>query len=178
MARCTTDMNTLVRHLEDRLSRRLVRTTREHLASGCDRCDQRIAWLERIVRTGDQDITSRVVALPIHDPRLNSVPLALRGGLAAVTQHLFQARSDIRVDVQLEEVDSGSFILEGQIMLFGGGGRSARGAKASIYDQGDLISETRANEIGEFDFEGLVSGSYDLVVVVEQTCVVIPELEI
>ena len=178
VTRCTTDMNTLVRHLEGSLNPRLAQTTLTHLENGCDRCNQRIAWLERIARTGGRHIASRVVAMPIPDPRLGSVPMALRGKLADVRQRLFLARSDIRVDVQIEEANDGSFVLEGQIMVFGAGGRNAQGARTSIYKNGNLISETRASEIGEFEFAGLAFAGYDLVMEVEQTCVIVPELEI
>lgn len=177
VTRCTVDMNRLVRHLEGSLNLRLTRMTQAHLWNGCEFCNRRIAWLESLARTEDRTINSRVVALPIADPRLGSA-MALRGRLADVRQHLFQARSDIRVDVQVEELQAGSFILEGQIMLFGGRGRNAEGVRTSIYREGNFISETRANQIGEFTFEELASGSYDLVAEVEQVCVLVPEVEL
>ena len=69
-------------------------------------------------------------------------------------------------------------VLEGQIMLVGGGGRTAGGANVSYCQDGNLVNEVCANEIGVFDFERLVAGVYDLTVEVDQKCVVVPELEI
>ena len=100
--RCTIKINTLVSSIQERMNDSLRNWLTEHLDGGCDTCEQRIAWLTSLGQDG-QNVT-QVVAHSIPDVRLQSVPIALRGSLANVRQHLFEAGSDIRIDIQIEEI--------------------------------------------------------------------------
>lgn len=176
---CSVQMNELLRFLQRRSHQTLMKWLEAHLADGCESCHSRAAWLISLGDDTDPDALSRVVAArAIPDPRLQSVPMALRGGLADVRQELFEARSDIRIDVQIEEIETDSFALEGQIMIFGGEGKSGRGAVVTLYQDGQQVAETTASVIGEFTFGGTRRGKYDLTVEVDDACVIVPELEL
>lgn len=176
---CSVQMSELLRFLQRSSHRMLMEWLEAHLADGCESCHSRVAWLMSLGDERDPDPLSRVVtARSIPDPRLQSVPMSLRGSLADVRQELFEARSDIRIDIQIEETDSDSFSLEGQVMIFGGEGKTGGGAIVTLHQDGERLAEATATVIGEFTFTGAPSGNYDLTVVVDDAYVVIPDLEI
>jgi len=119
-----------------------------------------------------------VAAHPIPDARLDSVPPALRGSLANVRQHLFEADSDIRIDIQIEEIEQEFSIVEGQIMTFGMPARDATAVTVTLYQDGDKLLEDSTSSIGEFAFEDIKSGIYDMTIAIDELCVVVPGVEI
>ena len=176
---CSVQMNELLRFLQRSSHRTLMEWLEAHLADGCESCHSRVAWLIKLGEDLAPDALGQVnVARSIPDPRLRSVPMALRGSLADVRQELFEARSDIRIDVQIEETDPDSFTLEGQVMIFDGEGKSGKGAVVSLYQGGERLAKTTATVIGEFTFTGADSGTYDMTILVDDACVVVPDLEV
>ena len=179
VAKCSVQMNELLRFLQQHSHKTLMKWLEAHLADGCESCHSRVAWLISLGdETGPDALSHIVAARSIPDPRLQSVPMALRGSLADVRQELFEARSDIRIDVQIEEIEPDSFALEGQVMIFGGKGKSGEGAVVTLYQNGERLVETKASVIGEFTFAGANSGNYDLTVLVDNACVIVSDLEV
>lgn len=176
---CSVQVDELLGFLQRRSHQTLMKWLEAHLADGCESCHSRAAWLINLGDDTGPDGLSRVVAArSIPDPRLQSVPLALRGSLADLRQGLFEARSDIRIDVQIEEIEPDSFALEGQVMIFGGEGKSGQGAIVTLYQDGERLVQTKASVIGDFTFTGASGGKYDLTVVVDNVCVVVSDLEV
>mgnify|MGYP001297362877 CR=1 FL=1 len=176
---CSVQMNELLRFLQRSSHRTLMEWLEAHLADGCESCHSRVAWLINLGESLATDGLSKVIiARSIPDPRLQSVPIALRGRLADVRQELFEARSDIRIDVQIEEIAPDSFTLEGQVKIFGGEGKTGAGANVSLHQDGERLAEATASVNGEFTFTEADSGTYDLTIVVDDACVVVPGLEI
>lgn len=175
-SRCTIKINTLVSSIQERLNDALRNWLTEHLDGGCDTCEQRIAWLTSLRQDG-QNVT-HVVAHPIPDVRLQSVPMALRGGLANVRQQLFEAGLDIRIDIQVEEIERETSIVEGQIMTFGRPARDASSATVTLYENGHRVVEDTTTRIGEFFFDDVKSGRYDMTIAIDDLCVVVPDVEI
>ena len=174
--RCTIKIHTLVSSIQERMNDSLRNWLTEHLDGGCDTCEQRIAWLTSLGQDG-QNIT-QVVAHSIPDVRLQSVPVALRGSLANVRQHLFEAGSDIRIDIQIEEIERETSIVEGQIMTFGIPARDAGSAIVTLYEDGTRLAQDTTSRIGEFFFDDVKPGRYDVTIAIDDLCVVVPDIEI
>jgi hypothetical protein len=173
-SKCTIKINTLVSSIQKRLNDAKSSWLTEHLAGDCEACDQRITWLKSL----QNGMLTQVVAHSIPDARLASVPTALRGGFANVRQHLFEADSDIRIDVQVEEIERETSIVEGQIMTFGRPARDASSAIVTLYQNGDRLVEDSTSSIGEFAFEDVKPGAYDMTIVIDELCVVVSDVEI
>lgn len=176
--KCTIKINTLVSSIQERLNDALRNWLTAHLDDGCDTCEQRIVWLSSLRHSGQGGPLTQVVAHPIPDVRLQSVPMALRGSLANVRQHLFEASLDIRIDIQIEEIEQETSIVEGQIMTFGKPARDASSATVTLYENGDRVVEDTTSKIGEFAFEDVKSGLYDMTIAIDDLCVVVPDVEI
>ena len=174
--RCTTKIPRLVSHIPAATNYASRNWLTEHLDGGCDTCEQRIAWLTSLGQDG-QNVT-QVVAHSLPDVRLQSVPVALRGSLANVRQHLFEAGSDIRIDIQIEEIERETSIVEGQIMTFGIPARDAGSAIVTLYEDGNRLAQDITSRIGEFFFDDVKPGRYDVTIAIDDLAVVVPDVEI
>ena len=177
-SRCTVRLNLLLDYIDGRQADKLDQWVGEHLANGCGECRPRVRWLRELKEELGEWTTELVVARPIPDRRLESVPMALRSGLAGVRQRLFEALSDIRIDIQTEEIERGSLCVEGQVIVFGSTSSHRSGVKVALYQDGQRLAECAANQIGEFEFLRLRSGRYNLTATVDAVCVIIPDLDL
>lgn len=160
----------------------------DHLGR-CARCQENWQWLQKVLQVTAQDdsvepprwvlhravqlfathgpqpqptLWQRITALLVFDSLAQPVPLATRNPNQAMRQLLYRAGA-WDVDVSLEPGDAPETIhLTGQVLYQQGMPHQAAGILVNLLQAGQTVASTTTNSIGEFSFEQVAAGAYDL----------------
>ena len=180
----------LIDYLDGRLAEDEAARLAAHVDSGCRHCAPTRDWyvlvrqavsaddcvepppwvLKRAVRIFDEkgsrprlvERLGRAVASLVFDSLAQPVILGVRSTETANRQLLYRA-GDYSVDLQIAPSDGASLDVRGQVLREGEEGfESVAGIKVELTPGGEVTRETLTDGTGEFAFEGLEPGEYDL----------------
>ncbi len=192
---------TLLNYLEKKLPAEERDEADVHLAGPCQQCGQRLALLQAVLRSAQEDQTAappeavlkraiaigrsqreeiqpkpwvRVIAALRFDSRLQLSSAMTRG--AAHTRQMLFTTEQVDIDLQIKPGRGNSDLL-GQMLSTE---RSGEGVPAFVSLQnntGTLLRATETDSLGQFAFRQIPSGNYDLVFDLEQEEIAITGLE-
>ncbi len=131
------------------------------------------ANLFRLKKPGLVTVAKEVVASLVYDSFNEPLPFGVRQRDLPARQALYKTES-MQLDLKIEVGDEKGLII-GQIVADKGDVDIA-GLQIELTDKGEVISQSRTNALGEFVFEGLPKGNYELQVVLSDTMVKLPPL--
>ncbi len=196
----------LIDYLDGHLSGALAEAVAAHLVSGCAQCAADRDWYERVsvIAASDDSIepppwvlkravklfetasrpsrfterVSRIVASLIFDSLAGSALSGVRLTASADHQMLFRAGS-FSIDLQIVSTGQQTAELSGQILKEGEFKfESVAGLEIALSGSEEGIRSTFTNDLGEFAFSSIESGSYDLQIETRETSVMIENLPI
>lgn len=101
--------------------------------------------------------------------------LALRGQKGG--SRAYQA-DDLQVTIASEPLASGRLLLVGLLTSTGTTLEDFRGTRVQLFQHHQLVAETEVDELGNFTFDGLTPGQYDLALPFENEVLLIPNLDL
>ena len=131
--------------------------------------------LFRLKKPGLVTIAKEIVASLVYDSFNEPLPLGVRQRDLPARQALYKTDS-LQLDLKIEVGDEKGLII-GQIVADKSDVDIA-GLQIELTDKGEVISKSRTNALGEFVFEGLPNGNYELQVVLSDTMVKLPPLHL
>lgn len=181
-------MDKLVDMAQHRLEQASVAELQEHLGR-CARCQENWQWIQKILQVTAQDETvepprwvvhravqlfathgpqpqptlwQRITAMLVFDSLAQPALVATRDTEPTMRQLLYRA-GVWDVDVSLEPGDAPDTIhLTGQVLHQQGAPRDVAGILVNLLQAGETVASTTTNSIGEFTFDQLAAGAYDL----------------
>ena len=204
---CKVSLPHLLDYIDDQLSSMQMEWLREHVASGCGRCSDQLRWAIRLTTLMRTDsmveppiwVTNRAkrlwpqasedkmrfgmwllrsVAQKIMDTRLQPALAGIRGRAALDYRLMYEASSNISIDIQIDQAMGGKAELEGQALIRGGNLGDSAGAAISLWQGREQKMGTEANAFGEFSFSDLMPGRYDLTIDLDGMNIIIPDVEV
>jgi anti-sigma factor RsiW len=180
----------LIDYLDGHLAKEDAARLAAHLASGCRQCAPTRDWyasvreavarddspepppwvFKRAVRIFDEKASrprlierlGRAVASLVFDSFAQPAVLGVRSTETANRQLLYRA-GDYHIDLQIAPSDASKSDVRGQVLREGEAGfESVAGLKIELAREGKAAQETLTGGTGEFAFESLESGEYDL----------------
>jgi hypothetical protein len=171
---------------------------REHIDS-CEQCRTDITWLQWLADFGNQErkfeppvwamtnaenafklkkpgivtIAKEVVASLVYDSFSEPLPFGVRRRDLPARQALYQT-DNVQLDLKIELGDEKGLLI-GQIVA-DRGDIDVTGLSVEITQSGEVIGKSTTNRLGEFIFQNLPKGNYELQVVLSDTMVKLPPL--
>jgi hypothetical protein len=177
----------------------LEKQVREHLEA-CERCRTEIRWIQSIAELAGRELdyeparrivaaaenvfapgrqpaetADEVVADLVYDSFTEPLPMGIRRQDLASRQAVYQT-DHVQLDLKIELGDEKGLIV-GQIFTETGN-PGVRGLKIEIIQGGRLVGKSTTNALGEFIFQDLPRGDYELQVIVADTMVKLPPLQL
>ncbi|MEN3335421.1 MAG: hypothetical protein V7641_4786 [Blastocatellia bacterium] len=196
----------LLDYLDGRLAGEDAQVVAAHLEGGCKRCAENREWLERVraiaasddrsapplwvlqrarhlfdsqtVRAGALDRLGRLVAALIFD---SLTPAAVYGvRLAQSGNRQLVYRADLySVDLQIASAHPAAANLIGQVLRQGEAGfQSVARLSLELIRENQIVGSTYTNAVGQFAFNGIECGEYDLQVKAHGATIIIAPLPI
>lgn len=160
-----------------------------HLASGCARCQSNWDWLQKLVRLTATDnlvepprwvvqravrlfqeqgpqrkprLLERIVATLAYDSMAQKQPVGVRQTGRATRQYVYRA-GDWDVDVLVEVGDEPEILdMTGQVLKREGTGGEVAGIPVHLVQGEKIMGSTVTDRLGEFTFDHVAGGIYDL----------------
>lgn len=172
--------------------------TRNHIES-CEQCRSDVSWLEWLSDFGKREkqyepppwaatnaqevfgtkkarlgtIAKETVARLVFDSFSEPLPLGVRQQDLTSRQALYRTDS-LQLDLKIELGDEKGLII-GQIIA-DTGDMATGGLQVEITKAGEVVGKSRTNRLGEFIFQDLPKGNYELQVIFPDTMVKLPPL--
>jgi hypothetical protein len=171
---------------------------RNHMEN-CQQCQADVSWLQwlsgfgvrerryeppawamtnaenifRLKKPGLVTIAKEIVASLVYDSFSEPLPVGVRCRDLPSRQALYKA-DNLQLDLKIELGDEKGLIV-GQIVA-DTGDMEFSGLQIEITQQGKVIGKSRINGLGEFIFQNLPKGDYELQVILSDTMVKLPPL--
>ncbi len=151
-----------------------------HLEAGCVQCDERIVSIEQYAEVPTPPSDARQMdAQPLLDTQLVQPRTSgVRGGATLVRRRVYEAEGRICIDIQQREVEPGSSVLEGQVLLRGGGLDDIADSLISLWSEDRRVGTAKADALGDFTISEVPQGCYDLTVELDGANVILRGIEI
>ncbi len=151
-----------------------------HLEAGCVQCDERIASIEQYAEVPTPPSDARQMdAQPLLDTQLVQPRTSgVRGGATLVRRRVYEAEGRICIDIQQREVEPGSSVLEGQVLLRGGGLDDIADSLISLWSEDRRVGTAKVDALGDFTISEVPQGCYDLTVELDGANVILRGIEI
>jgi hypothetical protein len=133
-----------------------------HFDSGCQLCNERLNSLMEFDVEPESPEQEQLIAQPLFDTELQPSPIGVRGEATLTRRRLYEAENRICLDIQQLEIEPGLVTLEGQVLVRGGGLDEVVDARVSLFMAGELVHETTADELGDFEIPDVKSAIYDM----------------
>ena len=172
--------------------------TRSHIET-CEQCRSDVSWLQWLADFGGREnkydpptwalansenvfklkkpklvtIAKEIVANLVYDSFNEPLPLGIRQRDLPARQALYQTEH-VHLDLKIEAGDEKGAII-GQIVAHKSD-MDVSGLEIEITQDGCVIGKSRTNALGEFVFQDLPRGNYELQVAVSDTMVKLPPL--
>jgi len=169
-----------------RMNTLLDAASQAHL-EGCNECRTKLSWMETAARLGSREMTYEpapevlnqvlglvrtpgrmkqlrnfILASLSFDSFAGTAPAGLRANEAAARQLTYEA-DDIEIALSITGALERTFTITGQVISKSGAPiHDSSSASADLVDEGDHIKSSALSNWGEFMFEGLSEGDYDL----------------
>ena len=176
--KCTVEMLQVVDYVTGLLDEDQRAEVRDHVASGCATCTDRLALIGTMAADGDPSQSERLLAQPLLDTQLHARAPGVRGSATLSRRRVYEAESRICIDIQQHEMTEGSATLEGQVLIRGGSLLEVAQAIVALRQDGASISESSVDALGDFSIPDVSPGRYDLTVVLEDMEVVVKGIEV
>ena len=131
--------------------------------------------LFRLKKPGVVTIAREIIASLVYDSLNEPLPLGVRKRDLPARQALYKT-DGMQLDLKIEVGDENGLII-GQIVA-DQSGLDIVGLQIELTDKGEVIGKSRTNALGEFIFQGLPDGNYELQVVLSDTMVKLPPLHV
>jgi hypothetical protein len=118
-------------------------------------------------------IAKEIVANLIYDSFNERLPVGVRYRDLSSRHALYKA-GNIQLDLKIEWGDEKGLIV-GQIVA-DAGDMELSGLQIQITQQGEAVGKSRTNRLGEFIFQNLPKGNYELQVILSETVIKLPSL--
>lgn len=160
-----------------------------HLASGCARCQDNWDWIQKIVRLTATDdsvepprrvldrairlfevhgpqrkpsVLERMVASLVFDSLAQAQPVGVRQAEPAARQYVYRA-NDWDVDLSFEVGEEPETInITGQVLKSETAAEEVANIPVHLGQEGKILASTVTDRLGEFTFDHVASGTYDL----------------
>jgi len=173
---------------------------RQHIET-CEECRFNISWLRWLVEAGAKEkgyeppswalanaekvfklqkpgivmIAKEIVATLVYDSFNEPLPIGVRRRDLPARQALYRT-DNVQLDVKIElGEERGGGLIIGQIAA-DQGSMNVSGLRIELTQQGQVVGNSRTNALGEFIFQDLPKGNYELQVVLSDTMVKLPPL--
>jgi hypothetical protein len=196
----------LLDYLDGRLGGEDAQVVAAHLDSGCKPCAANRQWFERVraiaasddslepplwvlkralrlfdnqmARPRTLDRLGRLVAALIFDSLTLSTVAGVRLAQSGNRQLVYRA-DDYSIDLQIAVANPAVADLMGQVLRQGEAGfQSVARLSLELIRENQIVGATSTNAVGEFTFNGIECGNYDLQVKAHAASIVIPQLPI
>jgi len=172
--------------------------TRSHIET-CEQCRSDVSWLAWLASFGKREkqyeppvwgaanaentfklkkpglvtIAKETIASLVYDSFSEPLPIGVRRRDLPSRQALYKTEH-VQLDLKIELGEEKGLIV-GQI-LADGGDRAVGGLQIEITQSGEVVGKSRTNALGEFIFQDVPKGNYELQVVFADTMVKLPPL--
>lgn len=201
----------LLDFVTNRTEAAMAESIHTHLVSGCSRCQNNLAWVEKVVRLAATDdsveppqwvlnqalylfeqmgpqrqpgFLERVMASLVFDTLAQPQMAGVRKAGLATRQCLYRV-GDFDVDLSFEPGQAPDTVdITGQVLRAESASQEEMALQqvdhrqASLLQQTETIHTTSTDHLGEFIFEGVKPGVYDLKITLADRELWIPELEV
>ena len=196
----------LLDYLDGRLADQSAQSVAVHLDEGCKPCAANRQWFERVraiaasddslepplwvlqralrlfdnqmARPRTLDRLGRLVATLIFDSLTPSTVAGVRLAQSSNRQLVYRA-DDYSIDLQIAAANPAAADLMGQVLRQGEAGfQSVARLSLELIREKKIIGATSTNAVGEFTFNGIECGNYELQVKAHEASIVIPQLPI
>jgi hypothetical protein len=196
----------LLDYLDGRLAGQVAQVVAAHLGGGCKRCAENREWLERVraiaasddrsapplwvlkrahrlfdsktVRAGALDRLGRLVAALIFDSLTPAAIYGVRLAQSGNRQLVYHA-DRYSVDLQIASANPSAANLIGQVLRQGEAGfQSAARLSLELIRDNQIVGSTTTSAVGQFTFNGIEWGEYDLQIEAHGAAIIIAQLPI
>jgi len=173
---CRYKLGQIVEYLMGGMDEAARKEHQAHVAAGCVLCEDRIAQFGGYLQDTEPEV-QQMVAQPLMDMQIAS-PAGVRGGAEPTRRRVYEAESKVCIDIDQHEVEPGTSTVEGQILIRGGNLDDLDGVNVSLCQGGLPMFVGTVDMLGDFTFEDVPSGNYDLTMTVGNLEVAIRGIEI
>jgi hypothetical protein len=174
---CDIELVQIVDYVTGSLGKAERQTLQRHVDAECPDCTKRLVQIEAL-NVSDEKPEPEILAvnqlLDIQELHYAGV----RSAASLARRRVYESESRVCIDIQQQESEDGLLVLEGQVLIRGGGLDEVAGAEVVLSQSGQTVRECETDVVGDFTFVDLSSGIYDLAITTSTLAVNIQDIDL
>ena len=158
---CDIGLTQIVGYLSNELDSAEHDELQAHFDAGCPSCQVRLDTMKAMAVEPEPQ---QIVAQSLFDTQI-AQPVGVRGAATLTRRRIFEAESQVCVDIDQQNDGDGCLALLGQVLIKGADLEAIEGTVVKLLRNGQTVTKAEVDIVGDFEIPGVEPGIYNLKIV-------------